>query len=63
MILNNVKPTIQSQQTSIMRHTAGVASDVTADLVALTAKTNMNLHAPYKLVFFPRLHILTNKRS
>src|SRR5674476_1104156 len=61
MILDNIKPTIQSQQTSIMRHPTDVASDVTANLSSLRTKTNMNLHAPDRFVFFPRRHILTNK--
>ena len=63
MVLDNVKPTIQRQQTSIMRHTTDVASDVTANLPSFTAKANMDLHSPDKLVFFPRFNILTDKTS
>ena len=53
MILDNVKPTIQSQKTSIMTHSADVTSDIPANFASLTAKTNMDLNSPDKLVFFP----------
>ena len=61
--MDDIKPAIQGQKASIMGHAADVASDVPTDFVTLLAKTNMNLHAPNKLVFFPRMNILADKTS
>src|SRR5665647_298655 len=61
MILNDVKPTMKRQQTSIMTHTAHVAGNIPRNLTTLRAKANMNLNPTHKLILLPTLNILTNK--